>query len=776
MTPPRTSHHDLDASLPQTGAEVHYNPDLFFVVCDVDPHHRPGKEFAGAVTRGIDMGNDTTDEQLAEGPDFFDLMLDHRMCDGFRDISMCNSRNPMYMERVRELLESGRVNQFVLGIQPMYKLFARGAYKAGMTVFEYLDMIYQTMFEMNEKFGCWRVRFEMIGEISNSVLWPDEGLPDKQAAGDFYRRWYTSGLYTSIAWDQMMPEEGFSFFRDALERGGGTLRKMFVSNTTTIPFDLHEGFQLGVPVGIFEGYTNNPLPQQLCLAFARGGARHHDALWGTDNSPWADFTHTPTRTTRLGEYLSGLTPEAMLRGWVCQYMAGANFLMHESSDWFFFTEKAPGVVVPSPHGLKAIEFYDFARRRHPRRGQLVTPFALMMERDHGFGSDWWRRQGGAVPDIQWPRIFGAAVPMLDEDWMMYRFVEAAYPMASEGLDQATLLRILNGHRGVDEQATSEFEETYARLARGEEDPNKYNRYLHDTPWGDSFDVIQENCEPAVLTTYYKAVFLMGGVKLEGKLLERLRSYVDDGGMLIVNHKQIEDWDAAFLGVEPPTCLDQPGDGWRPDDTGGLHPERFAYAVSESSGAKVWVRDNLTGHPLVLEHLFGRGRVITVMADWLMTCGQEHWLDLGRWLMDRLHELLCPVRLSGERGHYMVNQLDDALVITLMNHRTSPLRTTVRIRQDALTAIDTTRIGDWWRNLPYDPSRLRREHNDFVIDLVVRPNGFIVLGIGHEVIEEEFHDLSCFLESNMGFNDEVPGDDVLEKIRQSIADYRHQERE
>lgn len=125
---------------------------------------------------------------------------------------------------------------------------------------------------------------------------------------------------------------------------------------------------------------------------------------------------------------------------------------------------------------------------------------------------------------------------------------------------------------------------------------------------------------------------------------------------------------------------------------------------------------------------------------------------------------------------MVNQLDDALVITLMNHRTSPLRTTVRIRQDALTAIDTTRIGDWWRNLPYDPSRLRREHNDFVIDLVVRPNGFIVLGIGHEVIEEEFHDLSCFLESNMGFNDEVPGDDVLEKIRQSIADYRHQERE
>lgn len=64
-----------------------------------------------------------------------------------------------------------------------------------------------------------------------------------------------------------------------------------------------------------------------------------------------------------------------------------------------------------------------------------------------------------------------------------------------------------------------------------------------------------------------------------------------------------------------------------------------------------------------------------MADWLMSCGQERWLDLGRWLMDRLHERWAPVRLVGSPAHYLVNRLNDAFTITVMNHQTSPWRGT-----------------------------------------------------------------------------------------------------
>ena len=480
---------DIDPYLPQTGKEVSYSPDLYYILGDVDPHNFPGKDFEGEITRGIKLPDGSLKVACDEGMDYYDLMLDHGMCDGFRDISGCNSRTPMYFPRIHELLESGRVNQFAIGTQPMFKFFAEAAVKAGKTVFEYLDQIYDEMNSINGKFGRWRARFDMIGEISNYVLWPDERCPDKKSAGDLLRKTFTTGIFSSLAWSREMPEDGFSYYRDALQRGNGTMRKMFVSNTSTIPFDLHEGFQIGIPVAVYEAHAYQHLPQQICMGFARGGARQHDGLWGVDNSPWSQFTRTPSRVSRRGEYLGGITHEAMLRHWVCQYFAGANFNMHESSDWYFFTEKAPGVIVPSPYGNDAIDFHDFARRRHPCRGEPVTPIALMLERDHGIGGDWMRtptRMGG-VDEIQSPVIFSGAVEPLPEDWMMYRLVETAYPMGAEAMTLEWFTRLYNAHSGKDAEVKHQWNEIYDHIIRGAENPCKYDHHLHDTVWGDSFE-------------------------------------------------------------------------------------------------------------------------------------------------------------------------------------------------------------------------------------------------------------------------------------------------
>ena len=762
---------DLDPLLPRAGEEVAYNPDLYFILGDVDPHNFPGKEFVGEITRGIKLPDGSLNVAIDEGRDYYDLMLEHKMCDGFRDISGCNSRTPMHMPRVLELMESGRVNQFALGTQPMFKFFAQAADKANITVFEYLDLIYDTMAELTERFGCWRVRFDMIGEISNYVLWPDEGCPDKKAAADLFRKTFTTGMYTSLAWLRQMPEEGFSFYRNALERGGGTLRKLNISNTTTIPYDLHEGFQLGIPVAVYEAHAFQPLPQQICLAFTRGGARQHNGMWGVDNSAWSTFTRSPSLTTRLDEYVGGITPEAFLRAWVCQYLAGANFNMHESSDWYFFRERSPGVLVPSAYGRNAIDLYDFTRRRHPRRGEPVTPIALMLERDHGIGGD-WRRTGTrmlGVDEGQWPGVFAGAVEMLPEDWMMYRLVEAAYPFGAEKMSPEWLYRLYNAHRGLDDEVQEEFERIYQAIVSGEEDARAYDHHLFDTTWGDCFDVIQENCSVDVLSRFHKVVVLVGGIKLDEGLTDRMKAYVAAGGTLVVSHRQISHWDAELLGIEAPTREGLHCRGWQEAGSKSICREDFYYAEAAAAGAQVLATDCHTGCPVAFEHTLGQGRAITVMADWMMSPGQRSLTQLGFKLIDRLHAEVYPVSVDGPPAHHMVNRLDDALVVTVMNNKTYPWRGTVRIKADALSGVDTSLIGDWWRNRPYDPAQLRKEGDEFVIDVVVRPSGFVVLGIGHEIVEEEHH-TRAFVDE-MVWGDE-PDEKALEKICQSIADYRH----
>ena len=262
----------------------------------------------------------------------------------------------------------------------------------------------------------------------------------------------------------------------------------------------------------------------------------------------------------------------------------------------------------------------------------------------------------------------------------------------------------------------------------------------------------------------------------------------NGGTLVVNHRQIDAWDADFLGIEKPLGRSVLCRGWQKADkwdcelqnldtsflesrlfcTGGgqkphsksIFPECFYYPEVTVKNAEVMAWDSRNAKPVVVQKTVGKGRVITILADWNMTPGQEKFLKLGQWLMDIIHSEVYPVSVEGSPVHYTTNRLDDALVVTVMNNKTFPWCGTVRIKADALEGIDVSQIGDWWRDRAYDPSQLRREGDKFAIDITVPPSKFIVLGIGHEIIEEEYHDLSYTKDMKWG-------DDPDEKIKGGI---------
>ena len=65
-----------------------------------------------------------------------------------------------------------------------------------------------------------------------------------------------------------------------------------------------------------------------------------------------------------------------------------------------------------------------------------------------------------------------------------------------------------------------------------------SKCLTNSPFGDSFDVVLEDCPIDVLKEY-KILILLGEIKAKPNLIRKLRAYVEGGGILIANTAQID---------------------------------------------------------------------------------------------------------------------------------------------------------------------------------------------------------------------------------------------
>ena len=67
-------------------------------------------------------------------------------------------------------------------------------------------------------------------------------------------------------------------------------------------------------------------------------------------------------------------------------------------------------------------------------------------------------------------------------------------------------------------------------------------------WGDNLDVILSNAPPQALDRY-KLLVVLGDLKLDSRLRPILRNWVEAGGTLLLNAKQVEPVDEPLLGVK-----------------------------------------------------------------------------------------------------------------------------------------------------------------------------------------------------------------------------------
>lgn len=328
--------------------------------------------------------------------------------------------------------------------------------------------------------------------------------------------------------------------------------------------------------------TAQGLPSDtLLFAFLRGAGKQYGRLTYQASSIWNRFGYNmyqDRKTTGSGGNAGygfgpnkGCSRSLHKRLFFCGYLDGHSIFGTETSQ-FTGDEVAEGVPELSPLGRQHLELHEWVQK-HPERGVLATPVALMLDFYNGWNMPRHLYRGDRY------KIWGK-FPYEKGDYLidnMFRMIWPGYEDAS-----------------------------YLRNERG---------FITPTPFGDIFDVITNRC-PADVLKQYSAVMLLGDVEMTPDVVQRLSAYVQTGGDLVTDARHARTFPAELTGVrfgpEAKGCLSHVL------SCGETFQEQpYGYTVVSPAGARVLVI-NEQGHPLVTVHQASQGRVIVGAADYWMS--------------------------------------------------------------------------------------------------------------------------------------------------------------
>jgi hypothetical protein len=167
---------------------------------------------------------------------------------------------------------------------------------------------------------------------------------------------------------------------------------------------------------------------------------------------------------------------------------------------------------------------------------------------------------------------------------------------------------------------------------------------------------------------YRALVVGGRVGWSPAWGERLKSYVEEGGTVVLNAAQAKGLPADLLGLrllgstaeaDDAHCL-APGEP--PTDLAG---QLYRYERVEPRGAEVLMRTP-SGDALVTVNRVGRGRVVFCAVPDLLGL-DERLVPAAAHLLAHLLADATPVHVTGD-VEYLVNRNERGWVVTLINNR------------------------------------------------------------------------------------------------------------
>ncbi|MSS70536.1 MAG: HEAT repeat domain-containing protein [Candidatus Latescibacteria bacterium] len=380
---------------------------------------------------------------------------------------------------------------------------------------------------------------------------------------------------------------------------------------------------------------------QVGSAYTRGAARQYGKRWMMDASPWSPVSGAPGCDSQ-GNWNKGAPPATQLRTWVYGYLCGAYVVFEESSSISHFFRAPGGELALSETGRAARETARFCFDLCPQRGESYNPVGVILEHEHGLEPRPHTNFRGSGP---W-----GFMPMGGGEWEIEKFWTLAYPNHSTFPDRSQVAE--------------------------DDKVGREPRILTGGTFGDCFDVLTDRCPEEVFSRYPRLMTL-GGIGVEGELLERLKRYVRAGGELLLN--------AAHLGAEA-IRDSMTGVTWGDwvEAQAGPGGEACVLRQAQPGSARV-LEKTPDGHPLITVNDFGQGKVYLVTVRHNLTgstIGQDSgWLPAVTAFLKGWVGQVWPVRVetgSGAPPQTLLTRLPEGWLVALGNHDGRPWEGKVRL--------------------------------------------------------------------------------------------------
>ena len=668
-------------------------------------------------------------------PERLDIQMSERIVEEIARAGMCDllAINPNWFARgpdTRGWLDTlqEKLKKWGLGAYFFYATPIAGsvhvlAHHKGMSPDEYFDWFVDEITAMVERFGPDRIHtfswYAVLGEHYLGKHVSMEGFRSRKEAFDWFQNYVTRGdnwRNHSKKWaEQRFSKQGEEAaklwdlekhiaFLDRKQPELKRIQERWMSLGCVSAgycganlYPTHYGYEWGHNCAHMElGYR--PYSGQVMLAFSRGAATQYKGYWELDECAvdfwylgtkvdanltnmkfWeAPFHRSTTMYNDKLERIAGPSPERSVRFWITAYYAGAITIFPQMASAHSFWQLQEGEPVLTPIGQYCKQFYDFTKKQ-PDRGRNYVPVALMLEHDHGWdpmvASDPVHRKDGA-------KVVWGCMPYESGDYMIENFFELIIPGWCQGFPHL--------------EAFTTNEELVEALRNGLDTRPFETKLQLPTPWGDSFDVVLENCPLEVLQQHYRVVAMLGRLKIGGKLLDKLAEFVRGGGTLIVNAAQIEEREvfASLAGIRF-TGIVKAGISscWKP--SGKTREEKwYRYEKVDVVSAEMLATTD-EDDPLILRNALGEGEILFCTAHHMQSDDHSRLLEVSGELMDYVMAKVAKITVEGPPIEYLVNDLDcGGLIVTLINNTEDDWQGAVTI--PGLKANDC-RITELWED-------------------------------------------------------------------------------
>ena len=400
----------------------------------------------------------------------------------------------------------------------------------------------------------------------------------------------------------------------------------------------HYAYEWGASMNWLETTNSGPYRWQQAFFFARGAAHQYGKKWGwylasyyngypADGGEMVGDSHVSYRgkerkRSQTYSWLGsdfGMSLSLYTRGMYLAYLTGPSFVQHEQLEKFVSKDGAF-----SPWGKKLEEWFDFTQKN--KRGITYAPVALLIPFEQCypvFGRNSWFRYEYERPD-----------------WMIDAFM---YTIA---------LPNYGGTRDGNEGC------------------------LSNSPYGDIYDAILPNTpeKPVSLDVLnkYKVAIMLGRYAKNKALADRLMEYVKEGGTLLININQLNEFfPESFTGVEKTNAI-QPVKGEAIsliDNTKISLSEEYELEKINLKGAKPVLVDS-GKNALACVNNYGKGRVIVTTVDYLVpkkdfVHGKDY--PLPAYFLRQIVKDVLPLEVKGDI-EYGLNKLDDGWLLYLINNK------------------------------------------------------------------------------------------------------------